>query len=424
MLLLLPASMALRGVFVMPDPWLDIIGIGEDGEAGLSEEALHVLTQAEVIVGGDRHLNLTSNRTAERVSWPSPFDAMIERLLSYRGKRIVVLVTGDPLWYSVGARITKSIPASEIRFYPQLSAFQLAACRMGWSLADLETVTVHGRAASQILPHLGPGVRLLVLTKDRTSPSTIAALMCDRGYGESSFSVLAAMGGKQEQRFDGTASNWDLSVPDFHVLAIECRHDGITPIYGWTGGIPDDAFVHDGKMTKQEVRAITLTKLCPYPDAFLWDVGAGCGSIAIEWMRAARGAMAVAIEPLESRCAMIQQNAEMLGVEKIRIVQNEAPTGFGGLEVPDAVFIGGGLTSTGVVSTAWDALRPGGRMVANAVTIEGGKVLTSICESHGGELAQIGVSRAVPVGQFKGWKPLMPVMQWCAVKPMEHQNDW
>ena len=407
----------------MPDRWLEIIGIGEDGEAGLSAAALDILSEAEIIIGGDRHLNLTANRTAERVAWPSPFDAMIERIRSHRGRRIVILVTGDPLWYSVGARIVREIPAEEVRFHPQLSAFQLAACRLGWSLADLATLTVHGRAASQVVPHLAPGHRLLILTKDRSSPQTIAQLLCERGYGQSAMTVLAAMGGKEEARFDGQAKDWNHTVPDFHLLAVECRHDGKTALLGRGGGLPDEAFVHDGKLTKQEVRAVTLANLVPYPDALLWDVGAGCGSVSIEWMRGARGAGAIAIEPALERCSMIRENAHKLGVEKLQICQERAPEGLAGLATPDAIFIGGGLTQEGVVSQAWNALRPGGRMVANAVTVESGAILSALCESHGGALTQIGISRAVPVGQFKGWKPMMPVMQWSVVKPMERAND-
>ena len=395
---------------------MNIIGIGEDGTDGLSPAALDVLSRAEVIVGGDRHHTLAPNPEARRIAWPSPFDAMIEEIKSHKGKRIVVLVTGDPLWYSVGARILKAIPKNEVRFFPQLSAFQWASSRMGWSLADVETVTVHGRAASQILPHLAPNVRMLVLTKDKTSPQTIAGLLATRGFGKSRMTVLAALGGPREERFDGLADSWSHEVPDFHTLAIECIADDTAKWYSRVGGLPDEAFFHDGQMTKRIVRAATLSALAPYPDALLWDVGAGCGSVAIEWMRAARGARAIAIEHVEARIEMIGKNSVELGVEKLMLVEGKAPEMLEGLAKPDAVFIGGGVTSEGVFDTCWDALRTGGRMVINAVTVESEMKLLELHAEHGGELARLSVQQAEPVGRFKGWKPFMPVTQWMVIK--------
>lgn len=395
---------------------MNIIGIGEDGTDGLSAAALDVLSNAEVIVGGDRHHTLAPNPNAKRIAWPSPFDAMIDEIKSHKDRRIVVLVTGDPLWYSVGARILKAIPKEEVRFFPQLSAFQWASSRMGWSLADVETVTVHGRAASQILPHLAPGIRMLVLTKDKSSPETVASLLQSRGFGKSRMTVLAALGGKREERFDGLAEDWSHDVPDFHTLAIECIAGETAQWYSRAGGLPDEAFVHDGQMTKRVVRSATLSALAPYPDAVLWDVGAGCGSVAIEWMRAARGAQAIAIEHVEARIEMIRKNSVELGVEKLKLVEGKAPEMLKGLAKPDAVFIGGGVTSEGVFESCWDALRLGGRMVVNAVTVESEMKLFMLHAEYGGELARLSVQQAEPVGRFKGWKPFMPVTQWMVVK--------
>lgn len=400
----------------MSGPWLDIIGIGEDGVDGLSAAATALLAAAEVIIGGDRHHRLAPNPDAIRIAWPSPFDAMIDEIRSHRGQRVVILVTGDPLWYSVGARILKAIPREEVRFYPQLSAFQWAACRMGWSLADCETLTIHGRPVSQILPHLAPRVRLLVLTQNAESPAAVAEILTQRGFGKSEMTVLAALGGEAEARFDGVAEGWSQTVPDFHTLAIECIADRDARWYGRTGGLPDDAFLHDGQMTKQVVRAVTVSALAPYPDALLWDVGAGCGSVAIEWMRAARGAQAFAIEPVAERVSMIRQNAVELGTEKIGIVEAKAPDALANLEAPDAVFIGGGLATPGVFEACWNALRDGGRLVANAVTVESEARLFALNEEYGGELHRLTVQQAEPVGRFKGWKPLMPVTQWRVVK--------
>ncbi|MEM7215753.1 MAG: precorrin-6y C5,15-methyltransferase (decarboxylating) subunit CbiE [Pseudomonadota bacterium] len=400
----------------MTKPWLDVIGIGEDGTDGLSTSALECLSRAEIIIGGDRHHTLVPNARAERISWPSPFDAMIAKIRSYKGKRIVVLVTGDPLWYSVGARILKAIPREEVCFHPQLSAFQWAACRMGWSLADCETLTIHGRPDSQMLPYLAPNVRMLVLTQDSDSPETAAKLLSDHGFGKSRMSVLAALGGDREERFDGVAETWSHDVPDFHTLAIECVAGADAQWYPRTGGLPDEAFIHDGQITKRFIRAATISSLAPYPGAVLWDVGAGCGSVAIEWMRAARETAAFAIEPVSERTSMIAENSARLGVEKLKIIQGRAPESLKSLPQPDAVFIGGGLTTEDVFETCWDALRDTGRMVANAVTVESEAKLLKLQHQYGGDLARFSVQQAEPVGRFKGWKPLMPVTQWSVVK--------
>ena len=399
--------------------WLTVIGIGEDGVDGLSAKALQELEQAEIIVGGQRHHELSPNINAQRINWPSPFDALIDEIRSHKGKRIVILVTGDPLWYSVGARILKAIPREEVTFYPQLSAFQWASARMGWSLADVETVTVHGRADSQILPHLAPGVRMLVLTQNSETPAALAEMLCDRGFGASKLTVLAALGGEREQRFDGIAETWRHDVPDFHTMAIECVAGENAQWYPRTGGLPDSAFVSDGQVTKQDVRAATIAKLAPYPDAVLWDIGAGCGSVSVEWMRGARGAIAVAIEHKAKRVEMIRQNTVQLGAEKMVIVEGRAPEDLNGLPQPDAIFIGGGLNTEGVFDAAWMALRPGGRLVANVVTLESEALLSELQAKHGGELVRLSVQKAESVGPYRGWRAAMPVTQWCVVKPWE-----
>ncbi len=394
----------------MSEPWLHVVGIGEDGFSGLAPAARALVEAAEVIIGGDRHQSLAAGVTAERVAWPSPFDAMIDRIRSFKGRRVVVLVTGDPLWYSVGARIVRAIPAAEIRFHPQLSAFQFAACRMGWSLADVETLTIHGRPAEQILPYFQPGARLIVLTRDRTSPATVARLLAERGYGPSRMTVLAALGGPREERFDGSAGTWDIEVPDFHTLAIECVAGEGAAVLPRTG-LPDASFRHDGKMTKQAVRALVLAKLVPVRGGMLWDIGAGCGSVAIEWMRAAPEARAVGIEPRSDRRVMAAENALALGAPALKLVEGTAPEALQGLPPPDAVFIGGGL-SDAVIEQAVRALKPFGRLVANAVTLESEAILLAAFANRGGDLARIATHGAKPVGSYHGWKPAMPVTTW------------
>lgn len=391
-------------------PWLHIVGIGEDGVDGLSPLAINLLEAADVIIGGKRHHNLAPSSKAKRIAWPSPFDMMVEMIQSYRGKMVVVLVTGDPLWYSVGARLGREINANEIAYYPQISAFQWAVCRLGWSLADVETLTIHGRSAEQIVPKIYPNARLLILTKDHTSPRVVADLLADRGYGASRLTVLAALGGPNEERFDGIAETWDIQVPDFHTLAVECVAGPEAHLLPVTG-LPDDAFIHDGKMTKRAVRALALAKLMPMRGALLWDIGCGCGSIAIEWMRGAPEASAIGLDHRESRRAMAAQNALQLGTPKLELMDVKAPEGLTGLSQPDAVFIGGGLCDE-TIAVSIEALKPHGRLVAHAVTLESEVVLLKAFSDYGGEMQRISVETAVEVGPFHGWKPSMPVTQW------------
>ena len=396
-------------------PWLHVVGIGEDGLDGLTPATRAVVEAAEVIVGGDRHHDLSGRITAERIAWPSPFDAMIETIRGLRGRRAVVLVTGDPLWYSVGARIGRAIPPGEIVYHPQLSAFQLAAARMGWSLADVETLTVHGRPVEQMIAFIQPDARLLVLTTGAETPARIARFLAERGYGASPMTVLAAMGGPREQRFDGIAAEWSHEVPDFNTLAVECRAAPDAALQPRVPGLDDALFQSDGTMTKREVRAATLAKLMPMRGALLWDIGTGSGSVAIEWMRAARYARAIGIEPRADRRAMAAANALALGTPRFQIVEGTAPGALAGLERPDAVFIGGGLGDE-TFAAAWEALKPLGRLVANAVTLESEARLIALHARHGGDLVRIQTHRAEPVGGLTGWRPAMPVTQWSLVK--------
>jgi precorrin-6Y C5,15-methyltransferase (decarboxylating) len=402
----------------MTTPWLTIIGIGEDGMAGLSAAARRLVEEAEVIVGGDRHQNLAANPSAKRIAWPSPFDAMIGEIKSHQGRRIVVLVTGDPLWYSVGARIARAIPAAEIAFHPQLSAFQWGACRMGWSMADIETLTAHGRAAEQVIPYFWPGARLLILTAGSQTPGEVARLLEARGYGTSAMTVLANLGGPDERRIEATAADWAAvdpaeDTPPFHTLAVECAGDPAQRL-SRLPGLPDEAFANDGVMTKREVRAVTLTRLMPARGEMLWDIGTGCGSVAVEWMRAGRDALAVGIDPNPDRLALAQKNATTLGTPKLQLVEGRAPEALAGLPRPDAVFIGGGL-SRETFAAAHEALPTGGRLVANAVTLDSEALLIALHGEFGGDLTRLSIERASPVGGLTGWRPAMPVVQWSLI---------
>ena len=399
----------------MAEAWLHIVGIGEDGLDGLVPATRAVVEAAEVIIGGDRHHDLSALVKAERVAWPSPFDALIERLQEFKGRRVVVLATGDPLWFSVGARIGRSIAPGEIIYHPQLSAFQLAAARMGWSMADLETLTVHGRPVEQMIAFIQPDARLLILTTGAETPGQIARFLAERGFGQSRMTVMASMGGKDELRFDGVAEGWSHVVPPFNTLAVECVAAPDAALLPRVPGLADELFQSDGTMTKQEVRAATLAKLMPMRGALLWDIGSGSGSVAIEWMRAARYSRAIGIEPRADRRAMAAANALALGVPKLALIEGLVPGALAGLEPPDAVFIGGGL-SRQTFDAAWAALRPLGRLVCNAVTLESEALLLALHKENGGQLVKLQVARAEPIGGLTGWRPLRPVTQWSLIK--------
>lgn len=396
-------------------PWLHIVGLGEDGLDGLTPATRAVVEAAEVIIGGDRHHVLSGAIKAARLAWPHPFDALIEQLISLRGQRVVVLATGDPLWFSVGARIGRALPPGQIVYHPQLSAFQLAAARMGWSMADVETLTVHGRPVEQMIAFIQPDARLLILTTGAETPAQIAKFLTDRGFGKSNLTVLANMGGPSEARFEATAEDWSHEVPAFNTLAVDCIAAPDAALLPRVPGLDDVLFRSDGTMTKREVRAATLAKLMPMRGALLWDIGTGSGSVAIEWIRAARSARAIGIEPRADRRAMAAENALALGAPRLDLRDGEVPQALENLPAPDAVFIGGGL-SEAVFDHAFAALKPLGRLVANAVTLESEVILTMLHHKHGGDLARISVDRAEAVGRYRGWRPSMAVTQWSLVK--------
>jgi len=395
--------------------WLHIVGIGEDGLNGLTPATRAVVEAAEIIVGGQRHHALAQDIGAQRINWPKPFDSLIDTLIKLRGQRVVVLASGDPLWYSVGAKIGSGINPNEIVYHPQVGAFQLAAARLGWSMADLETLTVHGRPVEQMIAFIQPDQRLLILTTGAETPSQIATFLTARGFGKSRMTVLANMGGADETRFDDLAENWTHQVPPFNTLAVECVAAPDAALLPRVPGLADDLFEHDGTMTKQEVRAVTLAKLMPMRGALLWDIGAGCGSIAVEWMRAARYARAIGIEPRADRRAMAAANALALGVPKLELIDAKVPDALSGLQAPDAIFIGGGL-SRETFDAAWTALRPLGRLVANAVTLESEAMLSSLQREFGGDLIKIQINRVDKIGSLSSWKPLRPVTQWSLIK--------
>ena len=399
-------------------PWLSIVGLGEDGLAGLSPAARPLVADAQVLIGGARHLAMVPDDGRERLTWTSPLTLLLDQVAERRGRRVCVLATGDPLHYGIGVSLLRRVPREEVVVIPAPSAFSLAAARMGWSLSETATLTVHGRPLALLQAHIQPGAKLLILSEDGATPGQVAALLTARGYGDSRLTVLAHMGGPKEARRDAVAKAFDeTAIADLNTIAVACVAGPDAKLLPRVPGLPDEAFRHDGQLTKREVRAATLAALAPVAGQFLWDVGAGCGSVAIEWLRAAPGAAAWAVERSAERRALIADNATALGAPELKVIPGDAPDALGDLPPPDAVFVGGGATAPGLLAACWHALTPGGRLVANVVTLEGEQALSVFRESTGGQMTRIAVSRAEPVGGFTGWRPLMPVTQLTAVKP-------
>jgi len=396
--------------------WLHVMGVGDNGLASLQAEALAALNGAELAVAGERLLELLPpDIKAERLCWPRPFNKDMDFLRPYAGRQVAVLVTGDPLWYSAGARIARAFRPDEAAFYPQVSAFQMAACRMLWSLPDVTCETIHGRPVSQIEPLLGDGQNLLLLAWDRQSPHQLAAFLSERGFGASTITALCHMGGADEKRFAGRADDWRHEVDDFHLLAVSCRSDGSTPTLGRLPGLADERFVHDGQLTRRDVRALTLSRLRPMQGELLWDIGCGCGSVAIEWMRAARNARAVGVERNGQRLKMARANADRLGAARLRLIEGEAAEIFRQGEDPHAIFFGGGANME-LLGGAIERLRPNGRLVCNAVTVETERLLFDARQRWGGELSRVATSELAPLGALHGWRPARAVSQWSFIK--------
>jgi len=399
-------------------PWLTVIGIGEDGFKGLGRNARHALLRASRIIGGQRQLDLLPVCIrGERQLWPSPFS--LEPVLARRGEPVCVLASGDPMFYGVGASLARQVPAEELLILPAPSSVSLAAARLGWPLQDVTTLSVVARPLAALNAHLASGVRLLVLSNDGQSPAAIAALLVESGFGASRLSVFEHLGGAHEQRLDGVAHDWPhASVADLNLVAIDCLADANTQRLSRLAGLPDAAFKHDGQLTKRDVRAMTLARLAPLPGELLWDVGAGSGSIGIEWMRAHPSCRALAIEADAGRQGLIEHNRDALGVPGLQLVRGTAPAALGGLETPDAIFIGGGVTRDGVLDTCWQHLRPGGRLVANAVTLQSEMTLMAWRAQHGGELTRIHVAQAQPLGEFDTWRQALPITLLDVIKPL------
>lgn len=400
-------------------PWLTLLGVGDNGLDSLTPSARVLFEAAKTVIAPARVLEEIDIGEREVIPWTFGVAKTIELLLERRGEPITILATGDPMHFGIGATMMRHIGAGEMRVIPTPSAFSLAAARLGWAQQDVATISLHGRSVHALSAHLQPGNRIIALTSTGRTIGEAADILVERGFGGSKVAILEHMGGRREKIVEMAARDiraGSAAFADFNTLAVECVADPDSACLPTVPGLPDDAFEHDGQLTKREIRAATLAHLAPMPGALLWDVGAGSGSVAIEWMRAARGAKAIAIEVDAERGERIAANAMTLGTPTLEIRHGEAPLALEGLDAPDAVFIGGGVTEVGLFETAWSALRSGGRLVANAVTVEGEARLFELRQHFGGELVRMQVSRAEPVGRFSGWKPMMPVTLWSVRK--------
>jgi precorrin-6Y C5,15-methyltransferase (decarboxylating) len=398
-----------------PLRWLTLIGIGEDGRDGLSSGAMRLLAQARFIVGGTRHLELLGKTEAETMTWPTPFADGIKAILARRGTPVCVLASGDPFLYGVGSVLTREVSPDEMICLPAPSSFSLAAARLGWALQDCEIVSLHGRTFEKIIPHLRPTAKLLILSWDETTPAKLATLLSKRGLGSARLVILEALGGPREKIRDSRAVDFATAdVDPLNLIAIEIPREIEATYIPLTPGLPDEWFETDGQITKRDIRALTLSALAPWPGSVLWDVGAGSGSVAIEWMLAHPRNRAHAIEMREDRTQRIVRNAAALGTPDLNIVTDEAPAVFEKLPQPDAIFIGGG--GPHVIDAAYKLLPRGGTFVVNAVTLETQSFVTERHAQLGGRLILIDIAEADRLGAYRSWQRARPIVQWTVRK--------
>lgn len=398
--------------------WLSIIGIGEDGLDGLSPVARTLLAQASLVVGGRRHLALIADAvTGETLAWPSPPQAAFPAIRARRGASVAIVATGDPFFYGIGSLLAREIPPGEMICLPGASSFGLAASRLGWAVQDCALLSLHGRALERIIPHLQPQARILALSWDQTTPGQLAGLLTDRGFGDAGITVCEALGGPRERLRSAIARTFTLEdVDPLNIVALEIGEARQARVIPLSAGLPDDWFEHDGQLTKRDIRAVTLAALAPRQGDLLWDIGAGSGSVGIEWMLAAQSNRTIAIERDPIRAARVARNAATLGVPDLSIIEGVAPAALRDLPRPDAVFIGGGATAAGVIDAAWTALPGGGRLVANGISIETQAELIGRFGTFGGDLKTVQIAHADPIGGFHGMRPAMPVTQWSVIK--------
>ncbi|MGO9392318.1 precorrin-6y C5,15-methyltransferase (decarboxylating) subunit CbiE [Rhodoblastus sp.] len=402
----------------MSAPWLTLVGIGEGGRASLSPAAIEALAQARLVVGGARHLALAAPLGCEKLAWPSPMEQAYPQILARRGEKVVVLASGDPFFYGVGSVLAQKIPAEEMSCLPASSAFSLVAARLGWALQDCDLITLHGRPLERIIPALQNGAKIIALSWDGTTPARLAALLTQRGFGASRMTVCEHLGGPKERVRAVQADQFSSDeVEALNTLALDLMASRDARILCRSPGLPDEFFEHDGQITKSEIRALTLAALAPRLGELLWDIGAGSGSVAIEFMLADAKNAAIAIEQNSVRAERIARNALALGTPGLRVVAGRAPEILADLPRPQKIFIGGGPTEPGLIEAALDALLPGGILVVNGVTLETQSLLVARYGALGGRLLQVQVARAEKLGGFSAFRPGLPIVQWIFEKP-------
>ncbi|GAA2048594.1 precorrin-6y C5,15-methyltransferase (decarboxylating) subunit CbiE [Williamsia deligens] len=399
----------------MTDPSVVVVGIGADGWHGLNQAAREALRSAAIVAGSARQLALLPQDVdARRHPWAPPMAADLDALLAHTDGTVHVLASGDPMFHGVGASIVARIGADRVQVIPAVSSASLAAARLGWDLARTPVCSVVTHPVESVLAEAGDGIRLLVLARDASTPAALAAVLASIGFGDSTLTVLADLGGPREDRWSGTAATWQHPPGSaLAVVAVEC----VGPPLATGTGLDDDTFENDGQLTKSAVRALTLSALRPAAGEVLWDIGGGAGSIAVEWCRTDRRCRAWTFEADDARRERIARNAARHGVPHTVTVAGPAPDSFPRGEAPDAIFVGGGLTDPGMLDACWAALRPGGRLVANAVTLESENLLLTAHRDRGGDLRRIHLETAAPLGQMTTWRPILPVTQWTARTP-------
>ncbi len=392
-----------------------VVGIGADGWSGVPERLRSLVLEAKVVFGGERHLALLPPvEGQEREPWPSPLRAGLPDLFKRHAYReVVALASGDPLQSGIGSTLVDLLGPDRVVVEPALSSVTLARARMGWPAESVAIASVVGRDLRLVLRELAPGRRVLVLSSDASTPEHLSGLLVMAGYGRSTMTVFGDLGSDRESRVVATADDWSGEAPDRNIVALELSG----PVVGsWAAGLPDHAFENDGQLSRRDVRAAALARLAPQPGELLWDVGAGAGSIGIEWMRAHPTCSAIAVESDPERAMRIRRNAVALGVPSLEVVTGRAPEALLKLAKPDAVFVGGGATVAGMFAYCQRSLQPGGRLVAHGVTLETEQVLASAYARDGGELTRISVEQAVPLGSSTGWTPARAVTQWAWTK--------
>ncbi len=406
--------------------WLSVLGVGAEGLTGLSNVAQHLFSQAEVIIGGQRHLGMIAAGDQQlKLAWANPIAHTLDQIAELRGKSVCVLASGDPLFYGIGTQLVARFSLDEMRIIPAVSSLALACSRLGWAWGEVEVLSLCGRPLALLNAVLYSQAKIIALSANADTPQQVAQLLTKRGYGESELLILENLGHPQERILNMKAQAWvEQEIAPLNLIGIICQpspdSQAMFPPPTRLAGLPDAAYVHDGQLTKQEVRAMTLAALAPIPGQLLWDVGAGCGSIGIEWLRAHPRCQAMAIERHPQRLELIAENATSLGVPHLQLISGAAPAALQNLPQPDAIFIGGGVHLPGMLETCWQALKPGGRLVVNAVTVNSEQHIFNWQQQIGGTLRRMAIQRAEPLGSYLAWRALVPVTQWQVTKPRGH----